>query len=447
MAVGVQILANIPEQWRQWEGQVIEGGFPLRQYVGSSDHSAVFLTERGQERRKAAIKLVASHPENTKALISGWERARALGHPHLVGLYETGTCRLGEVTMGYVVMEACEEDLSQILPHRALTSAEATEMLQQIVDVISYLHGKGMAHGRIKPSNILASGEQVKLSADSLRKVGDSLHPADTASIYDAPEKGTTAASLAADMWSLGVTVVEALSQQPPRRDGKTAGEPLIPAENLPAPFGEIARHCLQVDPGKRWRIDEVSNALKPAANTRPEPVVRRTSESSTSKPASSRRFALPIVVAVALVVLLAGTKLFHRTESAPSSEERTSSAVTAGQPANGSSTQTSSPAPDAAGSVAHEVVPDVPLSARRTITGTIRVRVKVNVDPAGNVTKTAFETRGPSEYFARLAQQSASAWKFVPPQAAGQPSRSEWSLTFEFSRAQTRAVPKPISR
>ena len=181
--------------------------------------------------------------------------------------------------------------------------------------------------------------------------------------------------------------------------------------------------------------------------NAQPQPLVRKANESSTRKPASSRRIAIPILAAVALVVLLAGTKLFHRTNSAPVSEKQsTTGAVTPDQPR----TPPSSPVAvsrDAAGSVAHEVLPDVPLSARRTITGTIRVRVKVNVDPAGNVTKTSFETRGPSEYFARLAQQSASAWKFVPPQAGGQPSSSQWSLVFEFSRAHTRAVPKPINR
>ena len=49
--------------WKQWEGQIVNGTFPLRQYVGGSEHSAVFLTERrGREPQRAAIKLIASDP-------------------------------------------------------------------------------------------------------------------------------------------------------------------------------------------------------------------------------------------------------------------------------------------------------------------------------------------------------------------------------------------------
>jgi hypothetical protein len=32
------------EAWKTWEGQVVDG-FLLRQYLGGSDHSAVYLTE------------------------------------------------------------------------------------------------------------------------------------------------------------------------------------------------------------------------------------------------------------------------------------------------------------------------------------------------------------------------------------------------------------------
>ena len=47
------------KDWKQWEGQLVNGEFHLRQYLGGSDHSAVFLTERGGgEPQKAAIKFI-----------------------------------------------------------------------------------------------------------------------------------------------------------------------------------------------------------------------------------------------------------------------------------------------------------------------------------------------------------------------------------------------------
>jgi hypothetical protein len=48
--------------WKQWEGQVVNGEFHLRQLLGGPDESAVFLTEYGHPQpQKAAIKLISAH--------------------------------------------------------------------------------------------------------------------------------------------------------------------------------------------------------------------------------------------------------------------------------------------------------------------------------------------------------------------------------------------------
>jgi hypothetical protein len=31
---------------KQWEGRIVDGKFPLQKWLGGSEHSAVFLTER-----------------------------------------------------------------------------------------------------------------------------------------------------------------------------------------------------------------------------------------------------------------------------------------------------------------------------------------------------------------------------------------------------------------
>ena len=33
------------EVWSKWQGHVVNDTFPLRRYLGSSDHSGVFLTD------------------------------------------------------------------------------------------------------------------------------------------------------------------------------------------------------------------------------------------------------------------------------------------------------------------------------------------------------------------------------------------------------------------
>jgi TonB family protein len=93
-------------------------------------------------------------------------------------------------------------------------------------------------------------------------------------------------------------------------------------------------------------------------------------------------------------------------------------------------------------GLVIHRETPAVPAGARHTIEGTVRVNVRVSVDPAGNVTATAIENHGPSRYFAGLARKSASDWKFAPPQVDGKSAPSEWVLKYEFRRSGTTIVP-----
>jgi len=40
------------EAWKQWEGQVVNGEFHLRQYLGGCENSPVFLTEHGGREPK-----------------------------------------------------------------------------------------------------------------------------------------------------------------------------------------------------------------------------------------------------------------------------------------------------------------------------------------------------------------------------------------------------------
>ena len=160
--------------WKQWEGQTVNGTFLLRQYLGGSAHSAVFLTERrGREPQRAVIKLIPADPATAGVQLSRWEATAKLSHPHLLRLFESGSCQLDKVVLLYVVMEYAEDNLAQILPHRALTPAEVRDLLEPALDALTFIHGKGLVHSRLKPSNVLAAQDQLKLSSDSLLRTGE----------------------------------------------------------------------------------------------------------------------------------------------------------------------------------------------------------------------------------------------------------------------------------
>ena len=84
-------------------------------------------------------------------------------------------------------------------------------------------------------------------------------------------------------------------------------------------------------------------------------------------------------------------------------------------------------------GAIAHGVMPDVLASASRTIRGKVEVRIRVNVDPNGEVSEARFDAPGPSRYFSGKALEAARKWRFKPAQEDGRPVPSVWALRFEF--------------
>jgi TonB family protein len=435
---------SIPaELGKTWAGKVVDKNFPLRQWLGGSEHSAVFLTERpGGGSRKAAIKLIPAQGLDEDTQLSRWASIAKLSHPHLMQLFECGRCQIDGTRFLYVVMECAEENLGEVLPVRPLAPAEASEMLPPVADALGFLHRSGFVHSRITPSNITAVDNKLKLSTDSLRKVGE-VDGARGTSAYDAPEVATTGPSPAADIWSLGVTLLAVMTQNAPKVSPGNGSAVAVP-KTIPQPLYEIARQCLQLDPQQRGTVHDIVRRLR-------APSVTSAAKVEEQKPRqSSNRWILGLIVLAALVlgVWLSLEVLVHR---GPTQRTESQSATSQG---SSDTPATQSPAPFSSkggqngvtrGGVLQKVEPDVSRNALNTITGRLKVSVQVVVDASGNVTQAKFVTHGPSQYFANKALAAAQRWKFTPPQVDGRPTASEWLLRFQFGRASIQVVPEEV--
>jgi hypothetical protein len=239
------------ESWRNWEGEVINGTFALHRSLGSSENSAVFLTEQSsQNLSRAAIKLVAVDPSQAQARLSNWRATSALRHPHLTRLFDVGQVAGTDQTILFVVMEYADETLAELLPQRALTADEARGMLLPVLDALAFVHGENRVLGQIKPSNVMVVHDQVKLAADTIQPPGR-LGGVTASAVYAAPEARGGQFSRASDVWSLGVTVVEALTRHPPPADGGRVGVASLSSE-LPQDFVSFAVRCLNQNPAVR---------------------------------------------------------------------------------------------------------------------------------------------------------------------------------------------------
>jgi TonB family protein len=456
--------------WEEWEGQVVDAKFRLLHYLGGSERAAVFLTECAEQGLpKAAIKLIPESPGDADLQLSRWKLAAALSHPHLIRLFQVGRCQLGGVPLLYVVMEYAEENLSEVLPQRPLSPEEARDMLQPALAALAFLHGQGFVHGQIKPANIMAVGDQLKLASDSICRIGQPRSGRAVPGIYDAPELPARGVSPAGDVWSLGVTLVEALTQHLPAWERPPQADPEVPP-TLPQPFFDIARHCLRCQPQRRWSLVEIGARLQPPPPMPPVCQLRRPA-TPLGKFRKSQYFLPAVGLALGLLAMVVVPWLLERHAEAPpiqstlrespgaspkpqpkpaapetelnlpkASAEKPSSGDAAASPG---SVRLPAPAKSSAGgsrrgAVSHQVVPDVPQKARDTIQGTVRVRVGVAVDSSGRVTQAELVSPGPSKYFAKLALQAARQWQFSPPSVDGRNVQSEWVLHFEFTRAGT---------
>ena len=256
--------------WKQQEGQIVDGRYRLVLYLGGSDHSAVFLTELPNTRERAAIKLIGSDPAETDSHLARLRRAAKLSHPHLARILEIGQAQIGSAHVMYLVTDYAEEDLSLILPDRALSPEEVREMLPLILDTMQYLHSHGFVHARMKPSNIQAVNDQLKLSIDGVCAPHERGSSGEKSSPYDPPELAPTGPSPAGDVWSLGMTIVEVLTQRLPIWEWTGHADPPAP-RTLPAPFLEIVRNCLRRDPAMRCSLREISENLEPQPVQQPE--------------------------------------------------------------------------------------------------------------------------------------------------------------------------------
>jgi serine/threonine protein kinase len=448
-----------PDVWTDWERRVVNGLFPLRRFLGRSNHSAVFLTEyKGENLTDAAIKFVPADSLHTEAQLVQWGTAATLSHPHLLRLFDVGRCRFGGRPFLFVVMEYADQTLAQILPKRALSTDEAREMLLPTLDALSFLHGSSLVHSQLKPSNFLVVNDQLKLASDAIRPIGS---------------PGPGSISTASDIWDLGITLVEALTQRTPTWPDERSETAILPA-SLPPVFVDTVRRCLSRTPANRPTVVELEAQYKPLEPTLPSSsasqpsTVAETDESaptqqSPKQPLLALGAAAVFFLALASLVGLRTYQSHHDAQrpvmpaqvqsqpaelpvgssegaapepAAPAAIEATATPVAFNQqpaaPAYRPPPEAASPPSPTSPGVLHEETPDVPHAITQRIRGHVKVTVRVLVDPYGKVVGEFMENSGPSRYFARLASEAAAKWQFI--ETDNRNSRV-WLVRFEFTR------------
>jgi TonB family protein len=247
------------------------------------------------------LKLVPAIPGRAELLLPRWRSAAALDHPHLLRLMEVGECELGEQRYLYLVMEYAEQNLAQLLEHRALAADEVREMLGSTLSALEFLHGSKLVHGGLQPSNVLVVDEQIKLASDSIGPASDVVNDGGvsmaTLSPYQPPEAASGARLAAGDVWALGVLTCEALSRRRPAGLHAIAGSIVLPPD-IPSTFREMISKCLSRKPEGRPDIARLQawqkgGDMEPMPPSPPEPDAVAANDAHKAPSASSIRLVI----------------------------------------------------------------------------------------------------------------------------------------------------------
>ncbi len=452
---------------KQWESQIVDDLFPLHEFLGGDETGAVFATEF--EGQRAAIKVVEAEGRVAEQLLWNWRLASKVSHPHLLRLWKVGRSHLDSRPVAYVVMERADENLSQVLSERPLTPVEAKEMLAPALDAIACIHREGFVHGRLTPANIMAVNDCVKLSSDHLRRAGDVDDATPLQGAFRAPEVAAGGKlSPAADIWALGVTLVEVLTQRRPAWTG--AENELVIPQGVAEPFLTIVRNCLRSHAQERWTADAITAHLQTPA--------------ASPKKSSPWLYAIPAVVVLAiLAVWIARSStepIRPSVTSMPMAPATSASTVQApSQPASApppvepapepaptpavkpspvppepSAAEPAVPVPPAASTpapepvaespstspdVVNQTMPEVLDKARRSIQGKVNVVLKVHADAYGAVRDVTLEPPPVSRYFSGVAMKAVRRWKFRTVKDGEVYVPQDWMVRLEFTRSGTK--------
>ena len=473
--MGVEARELMMDEWTRWQGHIVNGVYPLGRILGCSEHSGVFLTRSDSAgQREVAIKLFPANLSQVELQLPRWAKAGALSHPHLLPLLESGACQLDGLTYLYVVMEYADQTLAQVLQQRALTSQEAREMLLPVLDALGFLHRQHLIQGQLKPANVLVVGDQLKLASDTIRSVDEDRLGVSAPAAYDAPDGWT---STAIDIWALGATLFEALTRRSPPISAGLKSAPALPGDFSPE-FRDVVASCLRPMPQDRpdvvelvaWAggqsvqstpqaIIEPAAAAPAAAQAQPRtPEVEppravpslpspKVSRSPMAFPKPPAPMAAIIVAAVIVALGWVAVHLFwtHRTPdltAANASEDSPLPISGAALPAPAQPPATVQTSPPQSQLALHEVIPDVPRSAARTIRGHIKVSVRAIISADGTVSGVTADRGGASGYFRRLAEEAAKKWMFASTPAGPQ---RVMQIQFDFTRDGTTGHAVPL--
>jgi transcriptional regulator with GAF, ATPase, and Fis domain len=259
--------------------RTIAGRYALERELGRGGMGVVYLAREQGRAEPIALKLLHTRELSETALRHFEQEFRTLttlAHPNLTDVYDFGrtTALDGGGEIPFFTMELVDgEPLDRDFQRSPRDFARLYRVLAQTGQALAYLHGQGLVHQDVKPSNILVAeprpGElRVKLMDLGLavrpREMGTTEYGIRGTAAYLSPEAARGGpVDPRSDLYSLGCVIYELVTGRPPFQGtsalsvlrGHLQEEALPPStfnREVPPAFEELVLKLLSKDPGLR---------------------------------------------------------------------------------------------------------------------------------------------------------------------------------------------------
>ncbi len=244
-----------------------EHRYEILEEIGRGGMGVVYRARDRRLGRVIALKRLPEnlrqHPRAVELFLREAQAAAALNHPNIVTVYDAG-----EEDGYYMTMELLEgQTLQSVLRERGrLQAFSVAQVGIPICRGLAYAHARRIIHRDIKTANLFVTrARQLKIMDFGLAKMLEEVRRATTViggtPFYMAPEQAVGEnVDPRTDLYSLGVTLYELATGEPPFTQGDVAmhhrhtppPDPRERAEALPAALAELLLELLAKRPEQR---------------------------------------------------------------------------------------------------------------------------------------------------------------------------------------------------
>lgn len=251
-------------------------GYTFGEKIGEGGMARVYRGLQLSLSRPVAIKVLDRQMGKHSQVLQAFERESViiarLSHPNIIHVIDRGVSDKG---LPYFIMEYVDGiDLAMMMREGELPVARKLELALQVCKALGYAHQNGVIHRDIKPSNIIVDSEfNARVLDFGISQFVAAEDEPDEASAHDreqhnhsatrdvmgtltylAPELNSgAAATVASDLYSLGLLIFEMLTGRLPTPADKATGYSLAAVNPCwPQSFSAALSACLAVDPAAR---------------------------------------------------------------------------------------------------------------------------------------------------------------------------------------------------